>query len=72
MLDKKKFYINGQWISPKRPKDHIVIDPSTEEECEVISLGEKEDVNEAVSAASKACETGAFAAKAERQKNLET
>ena len=48
MLDKKKFYINGEWISPKKPNDFKVIDPSTEEDCAVISLGGVEDVNDAV------------------------
>ena len=33
MLDQKKFYINGEWVSPKKPNDLKVIDPSTEEEC---------------------------------------
>ena len=54
MLDKKKFYINGEWVSPKKPNDLKVIDPSTEEECAVISLGGVEDVNDAVAAAKKA------------------
>ena len=45
MLDKKNFYINGQWVSPKKSNDYKVIDPSTEEECAVISLGGVEDVN---------------------------
>ena len=48
MLDKKKFYINGEWVSPKKPNDLKVIDPSTEEECAVIYLGGVEDVNDAV------------------------
>ena len=39
MLDKKKFYINGEWVSPKKSNDFKVTDPSTEEECAVISLG---------------------------------
>ena len=60
MLDKKKFYINGEWVSPKKPNDFKVTDPSTEEECAVISLGGVEDVNDAVSAATKAFETWAF------------
>ena len=51
MLDKKKFYINGQWINPIRSRACEVIDPSTEEPCAIISLGNKEDVNQAVSAA---------------------
>ena len=45
MLDKKNFYINGAWVSPKKPNDLKVIDPSTEEECAVISLGGVDDVN---------------------------
>ena len=54
MLDQKNFYINGEWVSPKKPNDLKVIDPSTEEECAVISLGGVEDVNDAVGAAKKA------------------
>jgi aldehyde dehydrogenase (NAD+) len=71
MLDKKKFYINGQWVSPKKINDYKVIDPSTEEECAVISLGGVEDVNDAVNAAVKAFETWAFSTKDERLKYLE-
>ena len=51
MLDKKNFYINGEWVSPKKSNDFKVIDPSTEEECAVISLAGVDDVNDAVSAA---------------------
>ena len=71
MLDKKKFYINGQWVSPKIPNDYKVIDPSTEEECAVISLGGTEDVNDAVNAATAAFKTWAFSTKEERLKYLE-
>ena len=71
MLDKKNFYINGAWISPQKPNDFKVIDPSTEEECAVISLGGVDDVNSAVSAATKAFETWAFSSKEERLKYLE-
>ena len=71
MLDKKNFYINGQWIAPKKPNDYKVIDPSTEEECAVISLGVVEDVNDAVGAAKKAFETWAFSSKEERLEYLE-
>ena len=42
MLDKKKFYINGKWVSPSKPNDFEVINPSTEETCAIISLGSKE------------------------------
>tara|TARA_B100001175_G_scaffold214734_1_gene182401 strand:- start:332 stop:601 length:270 start_codon:yes stop_codon:yes gene_type:complete len=71
MLDQKKFYINGEWVSPKKPNDIKVIDPSTEEECAVISLGSAEDVNDAVSAATKAFETWGFSTKEERLNYLE-
>ena len=66
MLDKKKFYINGEWVSPKSPKEIQVIDPSTEKSCAVISLGGTEDVNAAVVAARKAFKAWGF-----RQKKKE-
>ena len=28
MLDQKKFYIDGEWVSPKKPNDLKVIDLS--------------------------------------------
>jgi len=40
MLNKKNFYINGQWVTPIKAKDIEVIDPSTEKSCAIISLGE--------------------------------
>ena len=72
MLDKKNFYINGQWINPIRSRACEVIDPSTEEPCAIISLGNKEDVNKAVSAAKNAFEKWAFVSKEEKIKLLET
>ena len=30
MSDKKKFYINGKWVSPKSDKSIKVINPATE------------------------------------------
>ena len=71
MLDKKKFYIDGKWISPSEPKTYKVIDPSNEEPCAEISLGNKKDVDKAVSAAKKAFETWAFTKKEERLELLE-
>ena len=58
--------------SPKKPNDLKVIDPSTEEECAVISLGGTDDVNDAVNAAVKAFKTWAFSSKDERLKYLES
>ena len=51
MLDKRNFYINGSWIKPFKPNDFEVINPSNEEVCAVISLGNNVDVNLAVKAA---------------------
>ena len=45
MIDKKKFYINGEWIDAKGKESIKVIDPSTEKSCAEISLGSKDDVN---------------------------
>ncbi len=51
MLDKRQFYINGQWVSPEAANDLEVIDPSTEEAFAVISLGSAADTDKAVAAA---------------------
>ena len=54
MLDKKKFYINGKWVNPTITNDFEVINPSNEEPCAVISLGDSADTNAAVLAAKNA------------------
>ncbi|WP_299285452.1 aldehyde dehydrogenase family protein [uncultured Tateyamaria sp.] len=54
MLEKRDFYINGQWVAPQNGKDHHVIDPSTEEPAAVISLGGAEDAEAAIAAAKAA------------------
>ena len=54
MIEKRQFYINGAWVAAKEGKDHLVIDPSTEEPCAVISLGGQADVDAAVAAAKAA------------------
>ena len=71
MIDKKKFYINGEWVDPINKQSLDVIDPSTEKSCATISLGGKEDINKAVNAAKKAYETWGFSSKEERIKLLE-
>ena len=45
MLNKRKFYINGQWVDPIKPDDCNVINPSTEENCAVISVCSKQYKN---------------------------
>ncbi len=54
MIEKREFYINGEWVAPAQGRDHFVIDPSTEEPCAVISLGSEADTNAAVAAAKAA------------------
>ena len=71
MENKKNFYIDGKWVTPKSKEEIKVINPATEEDCAVISLGNKEDINDAVSAAKKAYESWSFSSKDERLKLLE-
>ena len=71
MSDKKKFYINGKWVLPKSNKSIKVINPATEDVCAEISLGSKEDVNDAVLSAKEAFKTWAFSSKKERLEPLE-
>ena len=71
MIEKKKFYIDGKWVNPKNQKNLEVIDPSTEKSCAVISLGDKDDIHEAVMAAKKAFALWGFTSKEERLKYLE-
>ena len=66
MLNKKKFYINGEWTEPSKSNDIEVINPSTEEPCAVISIGSKEDTNAAVSAAKTAFQTWRESSKEQR------
>ena len=71
MLDKKNFYINGQWVKPNSSEEIKVIDPATEDVCAVIALGNKDDIDSAVKAAKEAYESWAFSSKEERIKLLE-
>ena len=54
VLDKRKFYINGEWVSPSKTSDFNVINPATEEPYVTISLGSKDDTNKAVESAKNA------------------
>ncbi len=51
MIEKRNFYINGEWVAPSQAHDFEVINPSTEDPCAVISLGSEADTNTAVAAA---------------------
>jgi aldehyde dehydrogenase (NAD+) len=71
MENKKNFYIDGKWVTPKSKEEIKVINPATEENCAVISLGNKDDVDLAVSSAKKAYSSWSFSTKEERIKLLE-
>jgi aldehyde dehydrogenase (NAD+) len=71
MLDKRSFYINGGWVPPAKARDLDVIDPSTEEPCAVISLGDKADSDAAVAAAKRALPGWAATPPAERARLVE-
>ena len=71
MIEKRNFYINGSWVAPKNSKEIEVINPATEKSCAVISLGGKEDINDAVLAAKDAFKTWGFTSKEERLSLLE-
>ncbi len=66
MIEQRNFYINGEWVSPTKPCDHDVINPSTEEVCAVISLGDHADTNAAVAAAKGALPEWSATAPAKR------
>jgi len=67
---KKQFYINGKWVNPINPNELKVIDPSNEEVCAIISLGDSEDTNLAVESAKKAFPMWSSTSKEERIKLL--
>ena len=71
MLDKRKFYINGQWVDPSNKNDFEVINPSDESVCAIISLGSQEDTDAAVSAARAALPMWSSSSKEERVALLE-
>ena len=54
MRNHLNFYIDGAWVPPAKPRPCDVIDPSTEEPCATISLGDQADTNAAVAAAKAA------------------
>ncbi|MEM9970922.1 MAG: aldehyde dehydrogenase family protein [Pseudomonadota bacterium] len=66
MENARNFYIDGHWTSPLDGTEFPVIDPSTEETTETISLGGQADTDAAVAAAKAAFTTWQRSSKAER------
>jgi aldehyde dehydrogenase (NAD+) len=54
MLEKRKFYINGQWVNPAVAHDFEVLNPATEQPVAIISMGTATDIDHAVGAAKTA------------------
>lgn len=71
MIEKREFYINGQWVAPAKARDHEVINPSNEEVCAIISLGDQADTDAAVAAAKAAFPAWAATPPAARKKIVE-
>lgn len=67
MIDNRQFYIDGAWVNPTAARDFDVIDPSTEEVCATISLGDQADTDAAVAAARRAFESWSQTSPAERK-----
>src|SRR3990170_2484315 len=54
MYDCRRFFINGQWVTPAGRKESLVINPATEQPVGRILLGTAEDVDAATRAARNA------------------
>lgn len=65
-IERKKFYIDGQWILPTQRDTHTVINPATEQVYATISMGSSADVNTAVIAARAAFPTWSQTSVAQR------
>ena len=66
MLDKRKFYINGQWVESESNEKIEVINPANETIVGHVTAGTKEDIDSAVKAAANAFKTYQFSSKDER------
>jgi len=72
MKDYQQFYINGEWVSPEQPNTFSVINPSNEQVCGQISLGNDADVDRAVQAAANAFPKFSLTSREERLELLES
>ncbi len=71
MQNLNKFYIDGAWVKPASNMEFPVLNPATEQQIGVITLGNEDDVNQAVAAAKAAFETYSRTTKEERLALLE-
>ena len=66
MENLKNFYINGKWVAPLSSDSMPILNPATEEKIGTLPLGNKSDVDRAVSAAKSAFESFSQTSKADR------
>ncbi|EYD74640.1 Aldehyde dehydrogenase [Rubellimicrobium mesophilum DSM 19309] len=71
MIDKRGFYIGGAWVESEDGREHVVIDPSTEEGAVRITLAGPQDVDRAVAAAKAALPAWAATEPRERKALVE-
>ena len=57
MIERKSFYIGGEWMEVSDRELLTVVDPSTEQALAIVSAGTLADVNRAVAAAHGAFES---------------
>ncbi len=72
MIEKLKFYIDGKWVDPVKPRTVDVINPASEEVYGRISLGSAADVDKAVAAAKRAFESYSVSTREERMALLQS
>ncbi len=72
MLEKLRFYIDGQWVDPVEPRTLDVVNPATEEVYGRISIGSAADVDAAVAAAKRAFESYSRTSRDERAELLQS
>ena len=61
--DKRKFYIDGEWVEPLQSNEYEVLNPATEEAIATISLGSADDIDLAVKSARRAFESYSVSSK---------
>jgi len=66
MREYTQFYINGEWVDPTEPNSFDVINPSNEEVCAHIALGNETDVDKAVAAAKAAFKSFGWTSREDR------
>ena len=65
-LERRQFYINGEWVEPAEPSNFEVFNPANEKSIGTISLGSTADIDLAVQAARRAFESWSVSSRDQR------